>query len=1100
MANQTITVDTNHDALIGRAAGEIITLNAGATLTINSEPQRTPMGIPHSVRCTNGTCLIDGRDVRHLTVAATVSFVVGETITGGTSSATAEIIRIIDGTSLKLRSVVGGPFQASEALTGDIAGTTTASAADTVGTLEILSVYGFPSANTRQGSITGRGVWFELGSSNGNASQTFTHFSENAVDIGVVWVETGSGTGVYKPWTGFGTGQTLAGSSALAGELGNVFQYDNTTQTITFGDATTGNIPINGAKIRVPNVLMLTGTTASSPAATDPNYAQRASFQLNGSLAIDLEIMDMSGMETTLWGCFSLRLIETAFCGSLQLVECGSKPIVYDCGTGCHSSENLLAFDLKDTAAGGDIQRCSFTTKTSRAGYVETSTNATIIDSTFYAHTPTGNSNGLQAAKSPNTTFINCVAYGYYGILITTDSPNAVVTNCRAGQVSTASTACLYISSSGLRVTNFGLPVGLATAAAGASLIRCEDAPDLEIKGIGTPAAPLDCLGMFYPVLFTGAGAKSVVTDVSVINYAIRVITAQSAGADFRVYNIQGDGTHDLQVYGQNVEIYSYRDGDANFGSAGSIRAGLTNVYDSAYTTSFQSDTEGTVSLICTEKALNPSLYEITAGTPAFDSRGAAIFEQGDQIVWTWPRKILGYTGFQNVAPALYYTNNLQGNLVTEFLVEYDIDIGAGFSNVWTTATGANLAALTVSPTAGFGFKVRLTKTGTGTGTTNQNVNLLAIRTVTNATAQLEQYNATETVVQILAPNLPDGTRYQIYDVTNDLELANGVATGGFGGFANFTYTGAVVQIRLRTMFKPTVTTAKRFVEEFGVVTATGLTFLPVMEDWQPHNTYGADGSIFDQSNGGSLLWDDTNSLVRFDGTAATVNGQEVVAWAAWLMTTEVGIRTFRNLVDYTGVGPLELYRIGVEPPVEIINDSANTIIIADAVLERTDAADLIDMASGTFHAMPRHNTGLLVSSQQANLNAINVALASLGVDVTNINAVVTDNQTEIASTRNDIDTVGVIVISNASAIADLDGDISALDVKITTIQGDVSALGTLGNNILGIATDNKKLLRADIEFTAPLANFYEEGTAIVLMTKNMTGGTLQGLPLTGIV
>ncbi|MEP4803507.1 MAG: hypothetical protein ABJZ69_03800, partial [Hyphomicrobiales bacterium] len=992
-----------------------------------------------------------------------------------------------------------------ETLTGSVAGLSITTDADTVGTLEVLTMFGFPIANTRQGQITGRGAWFELGVSSGAASQTVLHWSENAVDIGVVWVETGAATDVYRPWTGLGTGQTLAGVDAKAGELGNVFQYDNATRIITFGDAVNGNIPAVGARIRVPNVLLITGTVASSPLATDPNYTQRAAFQTNGSFAIDFEVIDLSGMETTFWGCYSLRLKETAFCGSLQMVECSSTPIVHDCGTGCHNSENLIAVDLKDTAAGGDIQRSSFTCRTSRAGYIENSASTVVQDSTFYVNSPIGNSNGLQIYKSPGSLVTNCVAFGYFGMLVTTDSSNVTLADCRAGQPTNASSTCLYLGSSGSVVSNFGIPAGLTVLAPGASLIRAEDAANITIRGIGTPQQPLDCLGILYPVLFTGAGSGSIVSDVNVTNYDIRVVTAQTAGADFRIYNVRGTGTRRVQVNGQNAEIWSYRDGDDNYGLLGSIIPSMTNVFDNAYQTTFQNDTEGTLSIICTEKALNPALYEITAGTPQFNSKGVALFEQGDQIVWTWPRKILGFTGFMNVAPEMRYLNQLAGNLASEFLIEFDIDVGSGFTNTWNVATGANLSAISVSPTDGFGFKLRVTKTGAGFGATRQNVNFIAIRGATNAVAQLELYNATETVVQLLAPSLPDGTRYQFYDVTNGVELANGVASNGFGGATNFTYTGTPVQIRLRAMYKPTATTAKRFVEEFGVVTAAGLTFLPVLNDWQPHNTYGVDGSLFDQSNGGSIAWDAANNLIRFDGSAATVSGQEVVAWAAWLMTTEDGIRTFGNLVDYTGVGPLELYRIGIEPPVEIINDSANTIVIADAVLERIDAGNLIETTSGTFHAMPRHNTGLQVSAQQTDLTAVTNALADLDGDVAAVNAIVTDNQTELSDARSDIAAIGGIVSNNSIAITDLDADVAAVGANVlnngtalTNMQGDVSALGALGNNILDIATDNKKLLRADIEFSAPLANFFEEGTTTVLMTKNMTGGSGLGLPMTG--
>ena len=66
MANQTISVSTNHDALPGRLAGENITINSGAVLTIDSYPTATTSGILGDLLINEGEINIDGRYVRRI--------------------------------------------------------------------------------------------------------------------------------------------------------------------------------------------------------------------------------------------------------------------------------------------------------------------------------------------------------------------------------------------------------------------------------------------------------------------------------------------------------------------------------------------------------------------------------------------------------------------------------------------------------------------------------------------------------------------------------------------------------------------------------------------------------------------------------------------------------------------------------------------------------------------------------------------------------------------------------------------------------------------------------------------------------------------------
>lgn len=79
--------------------------------------------------------------------AETAAFTVGETLTGGTSGATAEIVKVIsDGSAgtLWLKTVAGGPFQNDETITDGATGSATADGANTV----LSSGITFPSGSS----------------------------------------------------------------------------------------------------------------------------------------------------------------------------------------------------------------------------------------------------------------------------------------------------------------------------------------------------------------------------------------------------------------------------------------------------------------------------------------------------------------------------------------------------------------------------------------------------------------------------------------------------------------------------------------------------------------------------------------------------------------------------------------------------------------------------------------------------------------------------------------------------------------------------------------------------------------------------------------
>lgn len=173
-------------------------------------------------------------------------------------------------------------------------------------TSDIITIYGLGSMNVT-------GDWIELGTGNGAANQTMTSWTNDSIPF--VWVETGSGTGVYEKWGNitsqideqmyYGTKdlmttvangdggkffkQGLATEPATGFPTGGIIK-DQFTTTLTFGDGTNGTVIPNGAKVKMPNIVL----TDDSPIIFgNASYAYHANIdmQFSGSLVMDTCIL-----------------------------------------------------------------------------------------------------------------------------------------------------------------------------------------------------------------------------------------------------------------------------------------------------------------------------------------------------------------------------------------------------------------------------------------------------------------------------------------------------------------------------------------------------------------------------------------------------------------------------------------------------------------------------------------------------------------------------------------------------------------------------------------------------------------------------------------
>ena len=152
---------------------------------------------------------------------------------------------------------------------------------------------------------------------------------------------------------------------------------------------------------------------------------------------------------------------------------------------------------------------------------------------------------------------------------------------------------------------------------------------------------------------------------------------------------------------------------------------------------------KGSLDLLMSPSTKATKPYSFPQGTTAyFDNYGRLYFQTAgstpDQVIIEWPNYIKGITSFDKKAPHVF-TNDLGLSTWTGIgvLIEYDLDKGTGYSNVWKRLTGTcdNIAAETgINPAIGVKIKLRLTARQ-GLKYTGQSSSFVVGETIWNASS-----------------------------------------------------------------------------------------------------------------------------------------------------------------------------------------------------------------------------------------------------------------------------------------------------------------------------------------------------------------------------
>lgn len=220
--------------------------------------------------------------------------------------------------------------------------------------------------------------------------------------------------------------------------------------------------------------------------------------------------------------------------------------------------------------------------------------------------------------------------------------------------------------------------------------------------------------------------------------------------------------------------------------------------------------------------------------------------------------------------------------------------------------------------------------------------------------------------VVIAAPALIAGSRVQLYNVTDGLELLN-TELPGLGLAFELPYVADKV-VRLRADHA-----TKLPLETVGVLGASGLTFLDVQQEDDVYLSNGIDGSTVIEFSP-----DGANIEVDIDDPDGLTNVQRLYAWMQWYMTTEAGVRSpFFGAMSALDSANYQINQAKAD--IKLDNVGVLPVRVVGGYLYRRDGSTVISATSNSIQIDPGKayavETGVsgLTSAESAKLERISL-------------------------------------------------------------------------------------------------------------------------------
>lgn len=837
-------------------------------LVINSEPQWGKKASPlYQIQVKAGELKIDARDTRWFAynngAGAYPNISLGANLRDGENNILGEVIGIwttfpgnptvygsvgagttpavtgwIKVRSLPVRSITNG----ENLNIYDTVNTMTLTAAENskLGWLAIISL-DYWSGTFRmmpRGSIAMYGDWWELGTSNGAANQTFNHYTLDGVPA--VWVEKYAGADValgdvgYEIWVNCGT--YVQAKYKTAG-FGKVFSQSG--GVLTFGSSANGHeIPANGCKLRVPNLHF--NTTNTTAWATMTRSVQATDYNNSAVYA--------NGGEGRHQKMIAHRVIGDAFtfqanrCGTdfrdvavninFRMDSCEGDVYMLRTGVGQHTTQNFNPLHVTGSRADSFLlEDCTFLAggNSSPGSRFESAlTPATFRRCKFIGGRASGYSTAFRALYvyiSNYTTWEDCWVVGgdwYFGTCHNTLVKNPTLGDTVDGTATVANGKHIQFVTSRSCVVD-GLNKRGAFAALQSNvygIIHSHTRTTLVVKNLGSWGSLIDCNARTLPVTCYDNSHVEMYrcywTNTAGFKFTDRIVPNSSQIKMFNCYDgVQvgfSPGWMNTKIRGVYMTYINGTIFDWG-GSSGRFNAIVQNPGFQPLDM-FYSWTQGAVMFPASPPSSENPTYTLSSGALYNTGTGYVhLLNAGEYVEWEMPYYVLGHKQLAASNP------EIGGGSIANLLVQYQLDTGSGFSGTWKTANAANLGGEPGNLQGGFRLKCRVSYVPTHN---NATVSYVAFLTITDQ-ATMQSSASLYPMGQCIGTfnGVEAGSEIRIYD-ENDVELA-----GVENCFASPTLSWPIPS---NPVVKVTVIKRGRQWRKFTVTSIDGALTIPVFQ------------------------------------------------------------------------------------------------------------------------------------------------------------------------------------------------------------------------------------------------------------------------------
>jgi hypothetical protein len=652
------------------------------------------------------------------------------------------------------------------------------------------------------------GAWYELGSTNGAAGQTFQIPNHGTLrHFAGVFIEATAGQGDYEFYPNGGT-STTTGTTVVTGteaERGKIVWINN-AGLVTIGNSggtgLNGHVPTSGRKVVIPNIFFCCCTAAARNAEVIPSatLATRYDFTTTGAGVLSIDKANFCWYLSCTQP-YSVSLSNSGFIDAVYLSKIASPLTISKCGVGNKPTTALAAAPLMLTLsfAGGTISDSVFQ-RVVTAGSSSSSvllmdldgftfTNCRFNYNARRAHTQPSN---IAATRVINTSFNNCLIIdGSINLVTCTNLTilnlkyiDALVSTTTLSQPLSAfnlSSNCLNV-----KIDGFLLPVPNNHPRTAILTIGPAGCTKIKFRNVGTRAAPLslgsdNACGLILSLAGAAAARDVELKRVYCSNTESGIMTGDNSSNKIVLENVFGD-YDDAFFASPCLEMVQ-----KGLGTTKSLSA-QTAVYGTHWMDYFTSTTAGRVAVVMNEPTADTSSQVTLANNAVFTSVGGLYIPTiGMSAVFEMPYFALGHTSFQNAA--LVMAGGTAGN----YTYSYQINTGSGFgswsSELTADALGTALNGLGALPATGFKLKLRIT-----TSTTNATA-ITSVYILTNSTTEYQDYQYPLDTNKLTLTNIPTNAEVRIRQGSYTLAQQQDVTGGTF--ICDYVASGATARVQV---------------------------------------------------------------------------------------------------------------------------------------------------------------------------------------------------------------------------------------------------------------------------------------------------------------